>query len=72
MSNRVLIAGTNVITRKNAKNIPEETKIPKSFNSGRGETMFVRKPTIVASVASVKAIPTDFSVDEVEPNDCIS
>ena len=67
LSNRVLIAGTKVITKKNAKNIPTETKIPKSFNSGRGETIFVKKPTIVARVARVKAIPTDLSVDVVDP-----
>ena len=67
LSNKVLIAGTKVITRKKAKNIPVETNIPKSFSSGSGETIFVKKPTIVASVASVSAIPTDLSVDEVDP-----
>ena len=67
LSNKVLIAGTNVITRKKAKNIPAETRIPKSFNSGRGETIFVKNPTIVARVASVSAIPTDFSVEVAEP-----
>ena len=67
LSNNVLIAGTKVITKKKAKNIPVETKIPKSFNSGSGETIFVKNPTIVASVASVSAIPTDLSVDDVEP-----
>ena len=40
--------------------------MPKSFNSGNGDTMLVKKPTIVASVAKVNAIPTDFNVDEAE------
>ena len=66
LSSKVLIAGTNVITRKKAKNIPVETSIPKSFNSGSGDTILVKKPTIVASVAKVKAIPTDFKVEEVD------
>ena len=67
LSNSVLIAGTKVITKKNAKKIPVDTRIPKSFNSGNGDTMFVKKPTIVANVAKVSAIPTDLSVDVVEP-----
>ena len=54
-------------SKKNAKNIPTDTKIPKSFNSGNGETMFVKNPTIVAKVAKVNATPTDLSVDVVEP-----
>ena len=67
LSKSVLIAGTKVITKKNAKNIPVETRMPKSFNSGNGETMFVKNPTIVAKVAKVNATPTDLSVDVVEP-----
>mgnify|MGYP007000174800 CR=1 len=61
LSSNVLIAGTKVITKKKAKNIPTDTRIPKSFSSGKGETMFVKNPTIVARVANIKAIPTDFN-----------
>ena len=67
LSKRVLIAGTKVITKKKAKNIPAETKIPKSLSSGSGETILVKKPTIVANVARVKAIPTDVNVEDVDP-----
>ena len=67
LSSNVLIAGTKVITKKKAKNIPTDTRIPKSFSSGKGETILVKNPTIVARVAKVKAIPTDFKVDEVAP-----
>ena len=68
MSNNVLIAGTKVITKKKAKNIPTETRIPKSLSSGKGETILVKNPTIVANVAKVKAMPTDFKVDDVAPS----
>ena len=67
LSNNVLIAGTKVMTRKKAKNIPTDTRIPKSLSSGKGDTILVRKPTMVANVAKVKAIPTDFNVEEVDP-----
>ena len=52
---------------KKAKNIPTDTRIPKSLSSGKGDTILVRKPTMVANVAKVKAIPTDFNVEEVDP-----
>ena len=62
LSNNDLIAGTKVITSNKANKIPNDTVIPKSLNSGRGETTFERNPTIVAKVASVKAIPTELRV----------
>ena len=65
-SNNVLTAGTKVITSNSANNIPKETVIPKSLNSGNGETTFERKPTIVANVAKDKAIPTELNVFLVE------
>jgi hypothetical protein len=55
------------MTRKKAKNIPTDTRIPKSLSSGKGETTLVRNPTMVANVARVKATPTDFNVDAVAP-----
>ena len=66
LSSNDRMAGTKVITRSNANNIPKETVIPKSLNSGNGETTFERNPTIVANVAKDKAIPTELSVFLVE------
>ena len=66
LSNKDLIAGTKVMTSSKANKIPNETVIPKSLNSGSGDTTFERKPTIVAKVASVKAIPTELKVFFVE------
>ena len=54
------------MTNRSAKRIPKDTVIPKSLNSGKGETTLERKPTIVANVASVKAIPTELRVLDVD------